>query len=136
MKRLLPNRTALAFAVVGVALLAVAHHFNLNPVCGGAVRGGLQDHPWLLLSLAVATMPAICVGIMALGVFPGTVDQSSVYFTASFACQLLLYLGVGSAVSWIARSVKKIARKHQQSLRADAELRASSANRSMKGEKG
>jgi len=111
MKRILTDRIALAFAGVGIVLLAVAIRFNVNPVDCGAVRGGLQHHPWLFLPLAVATIPAMFMGLIVLGIFSGSADHPEVYYAASFVSQLLLYFMVGLAVAGIAGLNKRTSKR-------------------------
>jgi len=90
---------ALIFMAVGIALLAVAFYFNVNPVDGGAVRGGLAQHDWLFFPLAAATLPAMFGGMLFAGILGIGGDFPIGYYSASFACQMFLYLGIGLAIS-------------------------------------
>lgn len=112
MKWIFRDAVALIFAGVGILLLIVAFHFNVNPVDSGAVRGGLQHHPSLFVPLVVATIPAMFVGMLTLALISGTADHSIGYFAGAFVGQFLIYFMIGLAISGI---VKRIRRKTTQS---------------------
>ena len=107
MKRIFREPLALTFAAVGVVLLAVAIHFNVNPVDGGAVRGGLQHHPAIFLPLAVATIPAMFLGVFVFGILRTSGNYPYVYFAVSFVSQFLLYFVIGLAMAGLARWIKQ-----------------------------
>jgi len=118
MNRVWRNPVALVFAGVGLLLLGVALHFNVNPVDGGAVRGGLLDHPMLFFPLAVATIPAMFIGLLVLEVMItcGIAAHPAGYVAGAFAGQFLIYFVAGLTVSRIVRLVRRRnshARDHQ-----------------------
>jgi hypothetical protein len=104
-KRILRDPIALAFAGVGILLLGIALHFNINPVDCGAVRGSLQQHPSLFLPLAVATVPAMFFGMLVHTIIGGGADHSSAYLVGAFASQIILYFVIGLATSGIFRFI-------------------------------
>ena len=109
MLRKLRNPFALVCAGVGLLLLGIAFHFNVNPVDCGAVRGGLQDHPFLFLPLVVATIPAMYVGMVAVGVLTlisGPADHPAGYFAGAFVAQFLIYFVLGLVLSKIVRLMR------------------------------
>jgi hypothetical protein len=75
----------------------------------GAVRGGLQDHPFLFLPLVVATIPAMYVGMVAVGVLTlisGPADHPAGYFAGAFVAQFLIYFVLGLVLSKIVRLMR------------------------------
>jgi putative effector of murein hydrolase LrgA (UPF0299 family) len=115
MKRTLKNPVALACAGIGLLLLGIAFHFNVNPVDCGAVRGGLQDHPFLFLPLVVATVPAMYIGMVAVGIltlFSGPGDHPVAFFAGAYVAQFLLYFMIGLALSSV---ISLVRRKNKQS---------------------
>lgn len=105
LERILRDPIALVFAGVGILLLGVALHFNVNPVDCGAVRGSLQQHPSLFLPLAVATAPAMFIGMLVHTIIGRGTDHSNAYFVGAFASQILLYFVTGLAMSGLFRFV-------------------------------
>lgn len=115
MKRILRNPVALVCAGIGLLLLGIAFHFNVNLVCCGAVRGGLQDHPFLFLPLVVATIPAMYFGMVTIGILTlisGPRDHPAAYFAGAYVAQFLIYFAIGLVLSGIVNLAR---RKNKQS---------------------
>jgi hypothetical protein len=105
------NKVAFICAGVGVILLGIAFHFNVNPVDCGAVRGGLQHHPFLFLPLVCATIPAMYVGMVVEGVLmliSGTSNHPAGYFAGAFVGQYIIHFVLGLVLSKIARLVRRM----------------------------
>jgi hypothetical protein len=105
------DRIAIVATVIGFMLMAVALHYNVNPVEGGAIRGGLQNHPVLLWVLAIATIPAMMLAMILTGLFMKMPDWAPVFLPVVFVCQTVLSFLSGKIVSILICLIRKIGTK-------------------------
>jgi len=101
MKAFFVDPIAMAMAAAGLALMGVSLHYNVNPVCAGALRGGIQNHPVALWVLLVTTVPAMLVGSMIPAIPDPDISAPSLFFIMVFLCQGMLFFGIGKAVSGV-----------------------------------
>ena len=99
MKSFFVDRIAIGIAVLGIALMGASLHYNVNPVCAGALRGGIADHPVALWVLLVTTVPAMLVGSLIPAIPDPDISAPFVYFISVFACQAALFFVIGKAIS-------------------------------------
>jgi len=105
--------TAIVITVLGLCLMAVSIHYNVNPVCAGAVR---DAHPVLLWVLVITTVPAMFVGLL----IPDTlVLGASTYVISVYACQALLYFALGKALSVLMGLLRGTRRRSNPSQPSD-----------------
>lgn len=123
------DRIALGITVLGLGLMAISRHYNVNPVDVGAIRGGVQNHPVILWTLAITTIPAMMMAIIVCGLFMKMPDWAPVFLPMVFVCQFVLSFVGGKILSIAVRLVRTIGKKGPQptfagdsSTRADAGL--------------
>lgn len=123
MKSFFVDRIAIGIAVLGIALMATSLHYNVNPVCAGALHGGIQDHPVALWVLLVTTVPAMLVGLLIPAIPDPDISAPFVHFISMFACQAVLFFGIGKTISGLLSLRRRTKRKGvpNQALHATSE---------------
>jgi hypothetical protein len=105
------DRLAIGIAVLGIALMATSLHYNVNPACAGALRGGIQDHPVALWVLVVTTVPAMLVGTLIWAIPDPDISAPWVNYVSVFACQAFLFFALGKAAGGCLRSLRRVIEK-------------------------
>jgi hypothetical protein len=93
---------AVAFAVAGVSLLAVALHFGVNPADGSVVDASIRE-TWIPIALFIASLPAMAVMFLTGG---GMIGLPLMYLT-----QIIVYWALGKLVSWAVSATARSARR-------------------------
>ena len=101
------DRIAIGIAVLGIVLMATSLHYNVNPVCAGALRNGIQDHPVALWVLVVTTVPAMLVGTLIWAIPDPDISAPWLDYVSVFACQAFLFFALGKAASGCLRSFRR-----------------------------
>ena len=110
----LADPIAIGITVISIVLMAISMHYNVNPVDGGAMRGGIQYHPIILWTLMITTIPAMWMALLLGGLLARMPDWAPVFWPVVFICQSILGFIAGKMFSFVARVVWKIARKGPQ----------------------
>lgn len=97
------DRLAIGVTVIGLVLMAVSLHYNVNPVCGGAVRGGIQNQPLILFPLALTTIPAMLLALILRGLVTKMSGWTLMYQPLVFVCQAVLAFACGKILSLVVR---------------------------------
>lgn len=86
------NPATTVFALVGLALLALALHLGVNPVDGSVVDASVRG-TWIPIFLFFATIPAMAVMFLTGG--------GPISLVLMFLTQAVVYWAVGWCVSWM-----------------------------------
>lgn len=121
MRAFFVDRIAMAFTVGGIALMAVALHYNVNPVCCGALRGGIENHPAVLWALLLTTLPAMLFGSLLPAIPDPDIAARWVYFLSIFACQGVLFFALGKAAGGCLKLLRRKRRVGAGMDRGEAE---------------
>lgn len=113
---------AVGFVIAGVILLIIALHFQLNPVCAGAIQGEIKNYPICLAVLELLTIPAMFIGvILASPMVIGRASSSYLFdsgliYVSIYILQILIYFLVGKIISLVISLIRKKIKNKPQPL--------------------
>jgi hypothetical protein len=114
MRKFFIDPIAMGFVIVGVILMALALHFQINPACAGAIQGAIKDYPICLAVLEVLTIPAIFMGVilgspMVIGrTLSSYLFNSGLIYAFIYISQILIYFLAVKIISLGVYLIRKI----------------------------